>query len=299
MSPTPHTFQFKALGGINEIQFYYQLESEAQEIAEKIIFEVQEIEKKFSRYQPDSIISVINKNAGIAAVEVDQETAALIDYAAECWRQSEGLFDISSGILRQVWDFKNKRVPQEAELEKILPLIGWEKVNWNNPHIFLTAPGMEIDFGGIGKEFAVDKLSGLMHGLGLESALINLGGDVRVLGPQPDGSSWNVGVQHPRKTHETIAGIFIAKGAIATSGDYERSFELNGKRYSHILNPKNGMPVESFQSVTVISESCLVSGSLATLAMLKGEEKGLDFLNKCGKDYICIDSKSNVIRKNH
>lgn len=287
-------FRFQAMGGGNEIQILSASEQGAEEIVAPVINEIKAFEAKYSRYREDSIVSQINRNAGIRAVEVDEETARLIDYAATCYNESGELFDITSGILRRAWDFKSGRIPSREEIAELLPLIGWDKVRWENGEILLTRSGMEIDLGGFGKEYAVDKAAGMLHASGVESALINFGGDVRVIGPRPGRKPWNVGIKHPRIEGKTISAVAITKGALATSGDYERFMIADGRRYCHILNPKTGMPVEGFQSVTVTAESCLVAGSIATFAMLKGESEGLQFLKECGKEFICIDRNGSV-----
>ncbi len=289
-------FNFPAMGGDNEIQIYHHSAEDAEVAAKEIIDDIKYIEEKYSRYKTDSIISLINSQAGISKVQVDQETAALLDYSQICYQQSNGLFDITSGIFREVWNFKSDKIPSEKEVNKLLPLIGWEKVKWEKPFIFLTLKEMQIDFGGIGKEFAVDRAAGLLLQKNIKHALINLSGDIRVLGPQPGNKAWSIGIRDPRQADKTISSIDIMHGAVTTSGDYERSIERDGKRYSHILNPKTGWPVESFQSVTVVSESCLVAGSLCTLAMLKGETEGLKLLKEAKKSYIAIE-QSGFIHK--
>ena len=285
---------FKALGGVNEILLYSADQATADNIFLLLENQVLEIEGAYSRYKPESIVSKINASAGKETVELDEESAALIDYADTLYQESDGLFDITSGILRRIWDFDKKIVPTQAEIDKLLPKVGWQYVDWKSPFIKLTKPEMQIDFGGFGKEYAVDRARSLAIQIGVRSALINLSGDVAAVGPRPDGSPWSVGITHPREKGEVIASFPLRGGGVATSGDYERYFEKDGKRYSHILNPKTGMPVESFQSVTVMAESCLVAGSLTTVAMLLGEEKGLALLNKSGAPYIIVDSSGKL-----
>ncbi|RIL10488.1 MAG: hypothetical protein DCC75_04240 [Proteobacteria bacterium] len=287
------TTTFKVMGGPAEIQLYAESEPQAQAVFEAITAELQRIEAKYSRYKGDSILSQINAAAGQKPTEVDEETAALIDYAATCFKESGGLFDITSGVLRRAWNFLEKRVPSDQELATILPLIGWSKVKWNKPSILLPE-GMEIDLGGIGKEYAVDKAAAICKELGVTYALINLAGDVRAIGPQADGSPWRVGITHPRKEDSVIKVVDLFSGALATSGDYERYFEVDGKRYCHILSPKSGMPANSFQSVSVLTDSCLVAGTISTITMLKGEAAGLDYLESLGVNYIVVGTNGNM-----
>lgn len=262
-------FKYKVMGGPAQIILFSEDLEAARLIAEDLIELSRSIERKYSRYLPDSVLTTINNSAGLEAVQVDNETADLLDYADACFRQSSGLFDITSGVLRQIWDFKNEKLPTILQLKNILPQIGWDKVEWKRPFIKLPA-GMEIDFGGLGKEYAVDRIAARCQELNVKSALINLAGDIRAIGPQVDGKPWIVGIAHPRKDNALLTRIEIYKGAVATSGDYERYFIKNGRRYCHILNPKTGYPVCDQQAVTVASDSCLVAGSLASIAMLQG-----------------------------
>ena len=282
------SFKFHALGGPNELQIYATDKSVADDAASKAIELVRAIEVKFSRYRADSIISKINQAAGEGAVEVDTETAALFDYGAELYAQSNGLFDLTSGVLRRVWNFKESKIPSPEELEKLLPLIGWNKVEWRKPYIRLLKKGMELDLGGIGKEYAVDRVAALLNELNIKSALVNLGGDVRVTTSHPSGAPWAIGIANPRAPSTALVCVEVTSGAVATSGDYERFFELDGVRYSHILNPKTGFPVSEFQSVSVFSESCLIAGSASTTAMLLGAKRAKKFLSDLGLPYILV-----------
>jgi thiamine biosynthesis lipoprotein len=152
---------------------------------------------------------------------------------------------------------------------------------------------MELDFGGIGKEYCADRVATVMVDSGARHGLVNLGGDIRVVGPHPDGSPWTVGIRHPRADNTVLALAKLADGALATSGDYERYFELDGKRYCHMLNPRTGYPVATMQSVTVIAPLCTVAGGVCTLAMLRGAT-GLRFLVNQGFPYIAVDNQGKV-----
>ncbi len=151
----------------------------------------------------------------------------------------------------------------------------------------LPRRGMEIDFGGIGKEYAADRAATILQDEGVSHALVNLAGDVRALGTQPDGAPWRVAIRHPRREGAVIAYVELAGGAVATSGDYERYFDLDGRRYCHILNPRTAMPVAHWQSVSVVAPLCVVAGSCATIAMLL-EGRGETFLAAQGVHYIAI-----------
>jgi thiamine biosynthesis lipoprotein len=271
---------FHAMAAEHEIQLAATDLEHAGRAAAAAIADVRRIEAKYSRYRDDSVTTRINRAAGGAAVTIDAETAALLRYADQCHAQSDGLFDITSGVLRRVWDFKRDppSLPARAELAAAIALVGWPGVEWDTKSIRLPRAGMEIDFGGVGKEYAADRVATICLEQGMRHGLVNLGGDVRAIGPQADGTPWRVGIRHPRHHDAAIAGFDLAAGALATSGDYERYFEIGGERYCHILNPKTGMPVTHWQSISVASPLCVVAGSCATIAMLL-EGAGAAFLD--------------------
>ena len=280
---------FQAMGGHCEIQ----LAAPSRELADKYsrlaIDEVRRIESKYSRYRPDSFVSRVNSAAGSGNLVIcDDETQWLLDYADTLFRSSDGLFDITSGVLRRAWDFKEKRIPSDAELKPILDLIGWQRVEREKNSIRLPVAGMEIDFGGFGKEYAADRAAALISSEGVRHAYINLGGDIRAVGPQPDGKPWVIGIKDPRKPDSIVATFPIENGALATSGDYEKYFEKDGVRYCHILNPFTGRPVNHWQSVSVVAPVAIAAGSYSTIAMLK-ETDGTAFLDNMGVQYFCID----------
>lgn len=256
--------------------------------------EVRRIESKYSRYRDDSIVSRINAAAGGSdAIKVDDETAALLDYAAIAHEQSGGAFDITSGVLRRVWDFKAQRVPSQAEIDAVLPLIGWSRVEWRKPHVRLTRAGMQIDFGGFGKEYAADRAAAILMQHGVRHALVDLAGDIRVLGPHPDGSPWQVGVQHPRQAG-AIATVPMTHGAIASSGDYERGFDKDGRRYCHILDPRSGWPVQGLAAISVLADQCLIAGTACTTAMLLGADDGPRWLAELGLPHLYVRADASL-----
>lgn len=250
------------------------------------------LEQKYTRYRPDSITSRINCAAGTGeSVALDDETTGLLHYADALFQQSDGLFDISSGILRQVWDFHSGKLPTDAELKPLLPLIGWSEVDWQPPMFSLPQTGMEIDFGGFVKEYAADQLAQLWRQRGVAHGFVNLGGDIVVVGPHPDESPWLVGIQHPRDSGKAIAQIPLTHGAIATSGDYERFMIVDGIRYSHLLNPKSGQSIRShFASVSIVADQCLIAGSFSSLAMLKSESES-HWLKESGVAHLTVNQE--------
>jgi FAD:protein FMN transferase len=250
--------------------------------------EAQRIESCYSRYRDNSRVHAINSSAGVP-LALDGETADLIDFAALLWEMSEGRFDITSGILRRVWRFDGgDQLPDPYAIERLLPLIGWQHVTWQRP--WLTLPeGMEIDLGGIGKEYAVDRVAGLLathlQAAGLSSSdkphsfLVNFGGDLFVSGPRANGEAWQVGIE-AIQDDPAARVISLSRGGLATSGDARRFLQVNGIRYSHILDPRSGWPVVNAPaSVTVAAPSCVQAGMLATLASLQGDAAD-DFLQE-------------------
>lgn len=291
-------FMFRAMACDNVIEAYAPSALKAAAAAEAAMAEIRRIEAKFSRYREDSVVARINQAAGVADVEIDAETAGLLDYAKACHEQSGGSFDITSGVLRRAWDFKSGRPPPREAIMPLLPLIGFEKLHRttddNGTAVRLALPGMEIDFGGFGKEYAADRAAAVLLAYGIAHAFVNLGGDVVVTGPHADGRPWELGVHHPRKGDALLARLPITAGAVATSGDYERFFDYEGRRYSHILDPRTGQPVSGWQAVTVLAPTCLLAGSVTTIAMLKGLIDGKAWLAQSGLRYLAVDASGEV-----
>jgi thiamine biosynthesis lipoprotein len=255
--------------------------------------ETRRIEARYSRYRGDSELARINKVAATGGViDIDAETAGLIAYAKACFAKSDGAFDITSGRLRAVWDFSVARLPDQRSIDAALPFIGLDNLVLANHRLHFCRRGMELDFGGLGKEYAADRAAEVCADLGGRHGFIDLGGDIRVIGPQPDGLPWRIGIRHPRDADRLAAEIALLSGALATSGDYERFIEVDGRRYCHILDPKTGWPAEGLSSVTVISDRCLVAGSLSTAAMLKGRA-GAAWLHGLGVRHLVIDEGGN------
>lgn len=288
-----HRFPFLAMGTECELQLYARSESEASAAALSAMDEVLRIEARYSRYRDDSILSEINRHAAQGkSFQPDDETAALLDYAWACHHKSDGLFDITSGVLRRAWDFSSNRLPEQSELDALLPRVGMDKVHWGRPWLTFDAPGMELDFGGMAKEYAADQATAVCAASGIAHGLVELGGDISVIGPHPDSSPWLIGIRHPRQPGETAAMVEISRGGIASSGDYERFVVVDGQRYCHLLNPHSGWPVRGLSLASVVAEQCLVAGSIATIAMLKGEN-GKQWLVGTGLPHFWMDEAGN------
>jgi len=287
-------FDFKAMGSPCAMQLYAGSPRKAKRAAQAAIEDVQRLERIYSRYRDDSFLSEINRVAAVGGqISVDEETAGLLDYAATCYQQSDGLFDITSGILRQAWNFKTGSIPTEKFVQQIMESVGWHKLSWRRPKLSFTVPGMEIDFGGVVKEYAVDRAAALCWESGIKHGIVNLGGDIKIIGPHPDGKPWKVGISHPRKPGAVLRTLLLHNGALASSGDYERCITLNGMRYGHVLNPKTGWPVSNMAAVSVVGDFCVVAGSASTIGMLK-EKNGPSWLNDLGLSHVWVDVDGNV-----
>jgi thiamine biosynthesis lipoprotein len=251
--------------------FHLPQQPGVQALALRMEDEVRRIEQKYSRYQEDSVLSKINHRAGQETL-IDAETVYLITYAQACFEQSDGLFDISSGVLRQVWDFKKHTLPDLLKLKAMLPRIGLNRLSLTN-NILTMPESMELDFGGIGKEYAADAAARIARDTGIRCGIVDLGGDLNIIGPRLNEHGeelpWQLGVRNPRDPEQAIATLPVYRGGMATSGDYERYFILNEQRYCHLLNPKTGCPAQHWASVTVLAPSCLLAGTLSTIAMLR------------------------------
>jgi len=265
-------YGFAAMGSPCELRIDSVDEELALGLGQVAEDEARRIEAKFSRYRPDSALSRINASEG-EAIWLDEETAGLIDYAAQCFELSNGLFDITSGILRRIWRFDGSdRVPTPEVIRTFKPLVGWDKVTWRRPTLTLP-PGMELDLGGLGKEYAVD--CALLKVMAIDDApvLVNFGGDLRVSGARRDGSRWRVAIDSVFAPGTPDGMIEIASGALTTSGDARRFLQKEGIRYSHILDPRTcAAVVDPPHAVTVAAATCIEAGFLSTLAMLHGRE---------------------------
>lgn len=296
-------FDFSAMASPCSLQMDGCDEPAMRRAAAEAMAEVQRIEHKFSRYRQGSVISQINQSAGREAVAVDAETAGLLDFAQQLWALSDGLFDITSGVLRHAWDFKRAQFPAPEKLQSLLVKVGWQQVAWDGEQVRLAQAGMALDFGGFGKEYATDRAAAVLQQHGLKHALVNLGGDLHALGPRglPElgGAAWSIEISPPRPTADgsgaPLALLPLARGGLATSGDYERFFMHEGQRYCHVLNPKTGWPVSHWQSVSVLAANTSTAGALTTIAMLKGPD-ATAWLDAQGVRYLAVQHDGQLQR---
>lgn len=283
-------FAFGAMACDCEVRVVGDDEAMLQAAAREAIAEVRRIEGKYSRYRADSVVSRINAAAGRSLPEaVDAETEALLDLAGHLHAASGGRFDASAGVLRRAWDFRSARVPSAPELAALMPLVGWQHVDRPPGGVSLTRAGMELDFGGFGKEYAADRAAVMLIDAGVRGGFVNLGGDIRVAGPRADDAPWRFAIRHPREASSFIADVELTAGALATSGDYERCMVVDGRRYAHLLDATSGWPVSDWSSVSVVAASCTAAGALATLAMLAGADAP-ELLRAQGSWFLAVDA---------
>lgn len=267
-----------------EVLFDSKDEKLVSQLASWLTQETWRIEDKYSRYQTNNVMHQINTSNG-NAVAIDLETARLLMFADACYQASEGLFDVTSGVLRKVWKFDGgTHIPPSEKVSELLHFIGWPEVKFTQGQIVLPA-GMELDFGGIGKEYAVDCVAqGLIQRLTAQQRqvpfLVNFGGDIFASSPRLNGKAWVVAIDLKGLSNTEQKILSIEKGGLATSGDANRFLLKNGKRYTHILNPKTGWPIENApRSITVAAATCIQAGMMCTIAMTCGE-KAKEFLTE-------------------
>lgn len=268
--------RFRAMASPCEVLMEVEQAQLAQQIFDAVCAEAWRIEHKFSRYRQDNIIYRINHAQGMP-VELDAETLRMLSFANELFDMSDGLFDVTSGVLRKLWQFDGSdHLPSAESVDEIVKKIGWQKTSLTD-NAFVLPVGMEIDLGGIGKEYAVDRCAQIAKDMTEKSVLVNFGGDLCMTHARHNHAHWSVGRLITGK--DEAVGLFaLNKGAIATSGDANRYLLKDGVRYSHVLNPKTGWPVKDApHTVSVAAPTCTEAGMLSTLAMLQGEH-AKDFL---------------------
>jgi len=279
------TGSFRAMAGPCDVLVESDDRRDAKRITAIVAAEALRIEAKFSRYLTGNVVHAINSSRG-RAVSVDEETARLLDFARQLHEMSGGTFDVTSGALRRAWTFDGSdRLPAPEAVREALAFVGWHRVEWNGSEIRLE-PGMEIDLGGIGKEYAVDRSAQIAARELPGSCLVNFGGDLVVTRPRGGSKPWRVGIEDPQgRRPGAVHLIRLVSGGLATSGDARRFLLKDGVRYGHILDPTTGWPVAGVpRSVTVAAGTCVQAGMLATLAMLQGESAE-DFLEAQGERF--------------
>lgn len=246
--------------------------------------EVIRIESMISSWDENSETALINKHAGTRPVKVSEELFYLINRSKKISRVSGGFFDISFESIKKVWDFESKltKVPSDSLLQESVRLINYENIilDASEKTVFLKKKGMKIGFGAIGKGYAANRAKRIMLEMGINSGVVNAGGDLTAWGVRPDGSDWKVGIADPNDKHNVMSWLVAKDVSIVTSGSYEKFITINGEEYCHIINPKTGWPVKRVKSVTIIAEDAEIADALATTVFVLGHDLGLDLVNK-------------------
>lgn len=279
-------YTFGSMGCPCAIELEDLPELKARAIAEAAHAEVERLNRKYSHYRDDSLLADWAR-AGGDEIALDAESAALLAFADTLYQQSAGRFDITAAPLTRLWDGQGGRLPSSAEIAAARAQCGWSRVLCTPERLQMPA-GYRLDLGGIVKEYAADRAAALCRTQGARHGIVDLGGDLALIGPHADGSPWRIGIKDPRAPGTAIADIELDHGGLATSGDYERALVVDGVRYSHIVDPTSGWPIQSHASVSVVGPSCLIAGAASTLAMLLGEDAGLSYLRSLGLPFLCV-----------
>ncbi|HPG01130.1 MAG TPA: FAD:protein FMN transferase [Kiritimatiellia bacterium] len=272
---------FRAMGSPCAITFAAKTHAAAGEFKEHALRWLSEFEAKYSRFIDSSLISRINAAAGREWVEVDAEAESLFSLCDWFHWTTDGVFDPTSGPFVALWDYHRQPavVPSESEVAAARSLVGWGRVQRRAGGIFLPQQGMMLDIGGIGKEYAVDRVMNLALEANIKNVLVNFGNDLRVHGEPPEKGPWKVGLEHPDSPGRCWGGVALNEGAVCSSGNYLRFMDVGGKRYGHIIDPRTGNPVNNgCRSTTVIAPTCTEAGILATSSFVLGADAGMALL---------------------
>lgn len=272
---------FHAMGTICHVQFRASRPEQSRQYQAALLDWVAQFEAKYSRFIPDSLTSRINAAAGEHWMEVDAETEQLLGLCHELFFLTRGAFDPTALPLIKLWNWKANPpvIPTDATIQATKEIVGWSKVQRRPGSIFLSRSGMCLDFGGIGKEYAVDRVANLAAQYGIADVLVDFGQDLSLRGAPAGKPAWHIGLEDPASPGKCWTGIAVKDKAVATSGDYLRHFVSNGRRYGHILDPRTGYPVDNeCRAVSVIAPTCTIAGVLATTAFILGPTEGLKLI---------------------
>ncbi|MET3129439.1 thiamine biosynthesis lipoprotein [Arcicella rosea] len=295
-----HKKKLKLMGNAFEISVVDENEDWANERIAEAIDEISRIEKLLTTFSDNSQTNLINQNAGIQAVKVDREVFELIQRSIRISELTQGAFDITYGSIdKSLWNFDltMKALPDAETARQSVRLINYKNVilNQQDSSIFLKEKGMRIGFGGIGKGYAAEKAKALMIAKGVKSGIVNAAGDLTTWGTQPNGKSWTIGIADPDAQQSTFSALNISNVAVATSGNYEKFVVIDGKKYSHTIDPKTGLPVSGIKSVTILSPNAEIADAMATPVMVMGVKVGLNLINQIqGIACIIVDDHNKI-----
>jgi thiamine biosynthesis lipoprotein len=265
---------------------------------EEGVAEIRRIETLLTEFSQDSQTALLNRYAGVHPMQTDPEVLQLIRRCLHLSAITQGAFDITAGALKTLYDFKQRqaRIPDAALLSDTLATVGHRYIRLSGDTAFLLKKGMHIGFGAIGKGYAADRVRALWRSQGVRAGVINASGDLTAWGLQPDGNPWRVGIADPRDPSRILLWLPVDDAAVATSGNYEQYFEIDGVRYSHNIDPRTGIPVRGIKSVTIISPSAELSDALATAVTVMGTAAGLDLIDQLPEVHgIIIDDKDHLL----
>ena len=289
--------EFSALGTKCLVKFRQPDERKALEFAAAALGWISRFEAKFSRFRPDSMVSRINAAAGLEWVKTDAEMEELLDIADGLHTRTNGILDPTMVPLLHVWNWKvaHTKLPSHAEVKAALALTGWNKVQRRTGAVYLPQPGMGLDFGGFGKEFAVDSLAKIARLSGIQDALIDLGRDIYAMGGNGAHPFWHIGIEDGNKPGNCWGGLAVSDLAVSASGDYARFFTHDGVRYGHILDPRTGWPVANgMRAVTVVANSCLEAGIYSTAVFVLGTREGLHLASLARGVEVCTQTEHGI-----
>lgn len=290
---------FKALGTRCGALFACPTRSRAEAFSRAVTDWVGAFEGKYSRFMDTSLVAEINRHAGRERVLVDGEMARLLGLCQEWHFATGGIFDPTILPLIELWDYRLKRrdLPTNAQVAAARALVGWEQVMWDEESVFLPRRGMRLDFGGFGKEYAVDRAMAIAVDHEMEGCLVDFGQDLRAVGAPPDASAWLVGLEDPRHPGTTWTSLAINDAGVASSGNYLRFFEREGARYGHIIDSRTGRPAQGeILSVSVVAPSCVEAGVLATAGFTAGLEDGSALIEASYGAEGCIVTRTGIYR---
>lgn len=293
-----YRIQHKLMGSAFELIIGGESKERSKQLLDQGVEEIKRIEDLLTEFNASSITSSISKNAGLASIKVPAEVSNLITRCLNISELTQGAFDVTIKPLKKFYKFKSRalQLPDKKQLSQALTITGYKNIQILKDHrVFLKRKGMQLSFASIGKGYAADQVRQMWLKAGVQYGVVNASGDLNVIGGRPDGSPWKVGIADPRDSQRTILYIPIQNGAVATSGDYEQYFELNGQRYSHTLNPATGLPVNGIKSVTVQGVSSELCDALATAVTVMGIEVGLHFINQLPDTHcLIVDNKNQL-----
>ena len=300
-----HQQVIKLMGNRFEISVVSDNVNFAKHNIEQAIIEIQRIEKLLTTFNDESQTNLINKNAGIKHVKVDKEVIELIQRSKKISDLTQGAFDITYGSIdKRLWNFDKKMtaLPPPEIAKKMVRLINYKniEIDETNNTILLKEKGMRIGFGGIGKGYAAEQAKKIMQQNGVENGIVNASGDLSVWGFQPNGKPWTIGIANPNHTNEYFSSVELSNTSIATSGNYEKFVIIDGKKYSHTINPKTGLPITGIKSVTVITPNAEFADAIATPISIMGIEVGLNLVNQLHQvECIIINDSNQVFTSNN